>query len=66
MPKAVPQGSILAPLLYSIYANDLPLQVKHCKIHMYTDDVQLYMDCSASDAPQLHPFNKSGFNQWCY
>ena len=51
MSRNVPQGSILNPLMYSIYANDLPLQVNHCQIHMYADDVQLYMGCSASDAP---------------
>ena len=61
MPKVVPQGSILGPLLCSINANDLPLQVKHCQIHMYSDDEQLYMGCSSSDATQLHPFDKSEF-----
>ena len=38
MRTGVPQGSILGPLLHSIYANNLPLQVKYCQIHMYADD----------------------------
>ena len=64
--QGVPQGSVLGPLFYIIYANDINKIIKSCKVALYADDTVLYT-ASAN-------FNRSvgkiqsdmnALSQWC-
>lgn len=46
--RGLPQGSILGPLIYSLYSADVTQCIHHCKYHIYADDIQLYISFNPS------------------
>ena len=40
--KGVPQGSILGPMLFLVFVNNLSDVVEHCTVNLYADDTIIY------------------------
>lgn len=66
--SGVPQGSILGPILFTIFTFDLPQSLTYSHYHLYADDVQLYMSVKADKAIECaNQINTdlANFGQWC-
>ena len=49
MQSGVPQGSVLGPLLFLIYVNDIPKCAKSSKVKMFADDLKLFSTNTTSN-----------------
>ena len=59
----VPQGSMLGPLLFLIYINDLPMNVKS-KVRLFADDAALYLTISTSSQSEILKKDLDNLERW--
>ena len=67
--SGVPQGSILGPLLFSIYVNDLPSVTSKGPTESYVDDTKMYMCFSVIDSDVTMTFMNEDLERiqnWCF
>ena len=63
--RGVPQGSVLGPLLFIIYMNDLPSVICHSHLHQFADNIAMYTSSADPVLVQDHlNFDLASLSEW--
>ena len=62
--KGVPQGSIIGPLLFLVYINDLPNCLNEGFPRMFADDTNISFSRNLSDTKNLMNSHLQSLNRW--
>ena len=64
--QGVPQGSVLGPLFYIVYANDLSNYIKNCNMALYAEDTVLFVsDVDPHKAITALQSDIDALSDWC-
>ncbi|CAB4011773.1 Hypothetical predicted protein [Paramuricea clavata] len=65
--KGVPQGSVLGPVLFLLFVNDLPLHLQYSSVDMFADDTTMYACAHYLDISSMNDGLNSdlhALNEW--
>lgn len=66
MSSGVPQGSLLAPFLFTIFVNDIGTVIDpHVKFLMFADDIKLYSEIASEEDYNRLLDALSSIHRWC-
>lgn len=63
--SGVPQGSILGPILFGIFVDDIKYQIQYSEFQLYADDLKLFRVVQNAYDQQLLQMDIDSVSNWC-
>ena len=62
--SGVPQGSVIGPLLFITYVNEIPNETSYSKVPTFADDSMCYRQIASTNDEQMLQRDINSLQQW--